>query len=171
VANLSFTAAVIDALLAKLDAWGILSGTVSMDSDIDLASGRGISFDGGDVLGEYSNHDNSWTPTGNGITFSTAAGRYSELGDKVFFTCFISFPTTSDASPARFSLPFTSNSTDATRGSVTAGYGAFPSGETSLSALVDNDAASVRLYAEGNTVTNAQMSELNLYFSGWYMKG
>lgn len=71
--------------------------------------------------------EGTWTPTANGITYSTATGKYTRIGNLVVCTFKIVFPTTSDTNNARISgLPFTSGSFSA------ANFGNYSSGFNGL---------------------------------------
>jgi hypothetical protein len=59
-----------------------------------------------EVADEYE--EGTWTPTGNGITYSSVFGSYVKVGRLVMITFNVTFPATSDTNSARIeSLPFT----------------------------------------------------------------
>jgi hypothetical protein len=75
---------------------------------VPATAGKGIDFsaNGGDVLSQYD--EGTWTPTGNGVTFSSASGKYTRIGNLVTCTFTAAFPITADTSTAYISgLPFT----------------------------------------------------------------
>lgn len=76
-------------------------------------SGTGITFPAtqsassdANTLDDYE--EGTWTPTGNGITFASAVGKYTKIGDTVTVWWQIEFPSTASAGDAAISgLPFT----------------------------------------------------------------
>lgn len=68
-----------------------------------------VSSSDANTLDDYE--EGTWTPTGNGITYSTADGAYTKIGRVVIARFTIVFPSTGSGSIARLSgLPFTSTS-------------------------------------------------------------
>ena len=77
---------------------------------------NGITFNGdtaaANALDDYE--EGTWTPTdasGAGLTYSVAAGFYTKIGRLVTVHFNVGYPTTSNASVALISLPFTAGST------------------------------------------------------------
>jgi hypothetical protein len=79
-------------------------------------SGAGITFpdtqsasSDANTLDDYE--EGTWTPVGNGVTYSTADGSYTKIGRVVTARFTIVFPSTGSGSLVRLSgLPFTSTS-------------------------------------------------------------
>jgi hypothetical protein len=77
------------------------------------ATGTGIAFPASQSASSDANtlddyEEGTWTPTGNGITYSTAVGSYIKVGRMVMATFNVTFPSTADGSGAQIkSLPFT----------------------------------------------------------------
>jgi hypothetical protein len=90
--------------------------TIGVGGATAAASGAGISFPAtqsassdANTLDDYE--EGTWTPTGNGITYSTADGSYTKIGRVVIARFTIVFPSTGSGSIARLAgLPFTSTS-------------------------------------------------------------
>jgi hypothetical protein len=90
---------------------------VSVGNATPANSGAGITFpasqsDSSDAntLDDYE--EGTWTPVGNGITYSTADGSYTKIGRVVTARFTIVFPSTGSGSLARVSgLPFTTTNT------------------------------------------------------------
>jgi hypothetical protein len=90
--------------------------TIGVGGATASTSGAGISFPAtqsassdANTLDDYE--EGTWTPTGNGITYSTADGSYTKIGRVVTARFTIVFPSTGSGSIARlFGLPFTSTS-------------------------------------------------------------
>ena len=78
--------------------------------------------------------EGTWTPAGNGITYSAAVGRYTRIGRQVTCTFTITFPTTASGSNAQATgLPFTAGATSAvTLAGYTSNINAAVNGATSL---------------------------------------
>jgi hypothetical protein len=80
--------------------------------NVVVSNGKGIDFSAtsgsgtSELLADYEEGD--WTPTGNGITFASASGKYTKVGRLVTVNCKGRFPVTANTSDARFlGLPFT----------------------------------------------------------------
>lgn len=62
-----------------------------------------------ELLDDYE--EGTWTPTGFGITFASASGKYTKVGNLVTCTFVAVFPTTADGNIAYITgLPFVANS-------------------------------------------------------------
>lgn len=88
--------------------------------------------------------EGTWTPTANGITFASATGKYTRIGNLVTATFSVTFPTTADANNAQISgLPFTigAASAAAINGNLTITQLTPNVGATSMSFLTANNAA------------------------------
>jgi hypothetical protein len=90
--------------------------TIGVGNATPSTSGAGISFPAtqsassdANTLDDYE--EGTWTPAGNGITYSTADGSYTKIGRVVTARFTIVFPSTGSGGIARLSgLPFTSTS-------------------------------------------------------------
>ena len=98
--------------------------------------------------------EGTWTPSGNGITFTSAGGTYLRVGKLVTVFYSVVFPTTSDTNQARLNnLPFTSTNTTAT----------LQTGASDLALIIDGNTfarfanTSITAYK-----SNADLSELPL---------
>jgi hypothetical protein len=87
--------------------------TIGVGGATAAASGAGITFPASQSASSNANtlddyEEGTWTPTGNGITYSTAVGSYIKVGRMVMATFNVTFPSTADGSGAQIkSLPFT----------------------------------------------------------------
>jgi hypothetical protein len=75
----------------------------------DLYLSGGVYLGGTGAANKLDDYEEgTWTPTGNGITYSSAFGSYVKVGRLVMITFNVTFPSTSDTNSARIeSLPFT----------------------------------------------------------------
>ena len=99
----------------------VQSGTTkkaTVDDILSPASGKGVNFAaaGGDTLAMYD--VGTFTPTIIGVTtagsatYSTQVGRYTQIGNRVFFTINLAWTAHTGTGNMRVSgLPFTSNAT------------------------------------------------------------
>jgi hypothetical protein len=88
----------------------------ALASDVDFATGKGVSFDGGDVLGDYE--EGTWSPTFQNIgtgAYDRNTGSYTKIGDTVScdFVIELSSMGTASGNIVIESLPFLPRSTDA----------------------------------------------------------
>jgi hypothetical protein len=116
------------------------------------------------TLDDYK--EGSWTPTGNGITFTTAQGRYQKVGNTVNWWCKVVFPATADAGRTQISgLPYSIN---AAVDNYSATLGQTDSGRNDLwqvSAVASRLEALTNLNA---TVSNSLYSTKTVSLSGSY---
>lgn len=105
-----------------LDSGNLVQGTAA--KGINFTANTAASGMTSQLLNWYE--EGTWTPAGNGITFSTAVGRYVRVGRKVDAFFAITFPTTANGNDAYFTgLPFTVGtdaSTNVCRGGVAFGF-------------------------------------------------
>lgn len=96
----------------------------------------------------------TWTPTGNGISYSSAAGSYTRVGNLITVFYQVTFPTTADTNQARLGgLPFASVNTTIV----------VVSGASDLALLVDgNTFARFANLAVSGYKSNADLSGLTL---------
>jgi hypothetical protein len=121
-----------------LSTGNLVIGISGKGIDFSATSGTGTS----ELLADYEEGD--WTPTGNGITFASAAGKYTKIGNVVVATFSVTFPTTADANNAQIGgLPFTvgTASAAAINGNLTVTQLTPNVGATSMSFLTANNAA------------------------------
>jgi len=79
----------------------LVIGTSGKGIDFSATPGTGTS----ELLADYE--EGTWTPTGFGITFASASGKYTKVGNLVTCTFFAAFPTTADGNIAYITgLPF-----------------------------------------------------------------
>jgi hypothetical protein len=160
----------------------VLSATPTLSGDVTLSTGnlvigtagKGVDFTAttsgsgtmtSELLADYEEGD--WTPTGNGITFSTAIGRYTKIGRQVCIAGFVVFPATANASAALISsLPFTIANTTAARGGFTVGYTSY--GATFFLLGNQNDTSLTMYTTAGADIFNINMSGAVVYFGGQY---
>jgi hypothetical protein len=137
--------------------------TIGVGGATPSNSGSGITFPAtqsastdANTLDDYE--EGTWTPTGNGITYSTADGSYTKIGRVVIARFTIVFPSTGSGSIARlFGLPFTSTSsgTDPTFGGFLS-YSTHGSGI--LVRVLDNTAVIQFDDLASNAIQNATLS-------------
>jgi hypothetical protein len=86
--------------------------TVGVGGTTPSASGAGITFPAtqsastdANTLDDYE--EGTWTPTSSGVTFSSASGTYTKIGQLVYLYCVCVYPTTANTARATvISLPF-----------------------------------------------------------------
>ena len=92
-----------------------LTGDVQMTTGnlVVGTAGKGVDFSAdphttgmtSELLDDYE--EGTWTPTGSGITLSSASGRYTKIGDTIHLFFEVVFPTTADTSNAQIGgVPF-----------------------------------------------------------------
>lgn len=120
--------------------------------DFSATPGTGTS----ELLADYE--EGTWTPAGNGITLTTASGRYTKIGDTVHCFFEIVMPTTADTSSAVFTgLPFSAGASS--RNGAAFGFKVDADNFTMLA--VNNQ---LQLYSvAGSGRTNAQASDKQYY--------
>jgi hypothetical protein len=90
-----------------------ISGTTGTFSGIVAANGGGVQFPATQVSSADANtlddyEEGTWTPAGNGVTYTGASGKYTKIGDFVFCSYALTFPSTASTSGAQIQgLPFT----------------------------------------------------------------
>ena len=133
--------------------------------DISSASAGQIKFPATQVASSDVNtlddyEEGSFTPTGNGITFTSASGTYTKIGRAVTFRLDALWPTTANASLARIAgLPFAP--------AVGTAFAVWSDKGTQVQAL--SSGSSMFLYdVSGVEYTNANMSTKAVSVSGVY---
>jgi hypothetical protein len=113
--------------------------------------------------------EGTWTPTdasGAGLTFTSATGRYTRMGNVVFLFGYVQYPITASGANASIGgLPFTVNaSAAATQGGVT-----YSQVATVRSVGVQSSTTTATVYTlAGGVATNADLSATALYFNSTY---
>lgn len=108
-----------------------------------------------------------FTPTGNGITYTSGAYRYFVDGNKITVMGQVTFPINVDANPITVSLPFTSNPNSGYR----AGGGLWSSYTTGLQYLVANGFNYFTISTVsggGGNLPNSTLSGATIFFSFSY---
>lgn len=153
-----------------------LAGDVQMSTGnlVIGTSGKGIDFSAtpgtgtSELLSDYE--EGTWTPVGNGITFSAAAGRYVKVGKLVIVSGRVSFPVTASGSGANItSLPFTSSSTTGAFDASGGAYATYTDYGSAITGLVQPNTAYFSLYTlTGAALLNSNWSGKTLYFTCVY---
>lgn len=136
-------------------------------------AGKGIDFSAAthaagmtsELLNDYE--EGTWTPTGNGITFASANGRYVKVGRFVQVQGQVRLPVTASASALRIDgLPF-ANGSNQSAGSV--GY-ISPAGALGLNLSIDPSGSSILCFGNvGESYpTNAGWSNAFITFAVTY---
>lgn len=136
-------------------------------------AGKGIDFSAdssatgmtSELLSDYE--EGTFTPTGNGITFASANGRYVKVGRFVQVQGQVRLPVTADASALRIGgLPF-ANGSNPSAGSV--GY-ISPAGSLGLNLSIDPSGTSILCFGNvGESYpTNADWSNAFITFAATY---
>jgi hypothetical protein len=82
----------------------VVSGTTPSLNGITFPATQ-VASAGANTLDDYE--EGTWTPTGNGVTYTANAGKYTKIGDFVFCAYALTFPSTASASGAQIQgLPF-----------------------------------------------------------------
>jgi hypothetical protein len=145
------------------------------DGNLVVANGHGIDFsatgDGSgtttsELLDDYE--EGTWTPSGNGITFTTAIGRYTKIGNIVRVGMYVAFPSTTSGGNARISgLPFTCSNLEEARAGLTVSWHN-KSSSNGLAILTTNNTTNALFYLADTLQTNANMSGVGAYIGGTY---
>jgi len=155
------------------------SGSTLADGVMNIGSSsyrfKDLYLSGGVYLGgtASANHlddyeEGTFTPTGNGITFTSAIGRYTKIGNIVRVGMYVEFPSTSDSGDARINaLPFTCSNTEAARAGLTVAWHN-KSSSNGLAILTTNNNTFALFYLGSQFQTNANMSGVAVYIGGTY---
>jgi hypothetical protein len=108
----------------------------------------------------------SWTPTdgsGAGLVFNVVSANYIKIGQLVYVDAQLVYPATTNGAAARIAgLPFSAV------GRSALSIGQQNTGPAGLQASITGSAAIDFSSVAGGITTNAQMSNINFYFSGCY---
>ena len=141
--------------------------------NLAFPSGKGIDFSAtagtgtSELFDDYE--EGTWTPndaSGAGLTLTGVVGNYTKIGNTVFASGFVTYPTTADGSAAKIGgLPFTSANNNA-QSLAAPTY----KQNTNVGTMKnDPNTTNLRLYTEtGSSTTNANMSGNVLYFGCVY---
>jgi hypothetical protein len=135
---------------------------------LGAALATSIKFGSGAVLSSYE--EGTWTPTdlsGAGLSFTTALGRYTKVGNQVTAWAWIQYPVTASAADNTIGgLPFTIANQTAIRGGFALGFSQTASVGGGI--LSPNTAYFVLVTSAGVNVTNATLSTLIVSFAVIY---
>ena len=150
-----------------------INGTkvAAFDGDgLKMTAGKGIKFSAygsGNILDDYE--EGTWTPTGEGITYSAASGSYVKVGRMVMVTYNITFPSTGNTGGAQInSLPFSATAGNAYQ---SGGYITATSGGGAAETLFLTVATNRLIFRDSgnNNKTNNQFSQDFIQGSAVYM--
>ena len=150
---------------ATLALGNLVVGTAT--KGIDFSANTGAAGMTSELLNWYE--EGTWTPTdasGASLTFTSATGRYTRVGNVVFLFGFVQYPVTASGANASIGgLPFTVNSnSSALQGAVT-----YSQVATVRSIGVNPSTTNTTVYTfAGVAVTNATLSGTVLYFNSTY---
>lgn len=164
--------------LATMQRWvlGIIKalnepGALTID-EADIRAANGIRFPATQVpqsdantLDDFANNK-SWTPidaSGAGLSFGSAAGRYTKIGDTVLAWGYVVYPVTANGANASIGgFPFTCANEEQARGGGTISYKT----ESTLATIaINKNTTATALFSEsGVNITNATMSGDTIYF-------
>jgi hypothetical protein len=146
-------------------------GTVEISKNLKITtSGKGIDFSAtsgtgtSELLDDYE--EGVFVPVGFGITYSTASGVYTKIGNTVIWSAIVTFPTTADTNVARVTLPFAVAAGNDNRGNCSIGYQDGP--VTNLTALHSAGVSYLSFYVGGSAQTNANLSADTIFLGGSY---
>lgn len=127
-------------------------------------AGKGIDFSAdphtagmtSELLDDYE--EGTWTPTGSGITLSSANGRYTKIGDTVHLFFEVVFPTTADTGGAQIGgVPFSAGTSSQNGAAI--GFTTDASGNTIVAVN-----SLLQIYnTAGSLTTNASNSTKQYY--------
>jgi hypothetical protein len=136
--------------------------TLSTGNLVIGTAGKGIDFSAdpnpagmtSELLDDYE--EGTWTPTdasGGGLTFTSASGTYTKIGNTVTLTLSVPFPSNADSNVSFIGgIPFTAVSTAGAGGAIT--YT-----DASLNMTVYQSAAGLRIYTTaGGSIQNITLS-------------
>jgi len=130
------------------------SQKVTFANTIGFGSNAGITFNNSSALTNSTLNDyetGSWTPTdvsGAGLTITNNFAFYTKIGNMVFASCDITYPSNSNGSNAQFSMPFAS--TNYANGYV--GYSSY----TTTALYFENTSGSSTM-----TISNSSFAQLS----------
>ena len=149
--------------------------TLNSSGNLEMNSGSGIDFSAtaqapgstSELFDDYE--EGAWTPndaSGAGLTLTGVVGNYTKIGNTVFASGLVTYPSTADGSSVKIGgLPFTSANNNA-QSLASATY----KQNTNVGTMQNPaNTTQIRVYTEtGSSTTNAQMSAQVLYFGCVY---
>jgi hypothetical protein len=156
-----------DLRLKKLKVDGLADISGASAGQIKFPATQNPSADA-NTLDDYE--EGTFTPadaSGAALTFAAGtSGRYTKIGNTVFFNAIIIYPVTADGSAALIgSLPFTCGNANNHRG----GTVTYSTESTLTYFLVAANATTGQLYTNtGGNITNATLSGDTIFISGHY---
>jgi hypothetical protein len=142
--------------------------------NVIVANGQGIDFSAtpgtgtSELLADYEEGD--WTPvdsSGAGLTFTTAAARYTKIGRTVFIQAQVTFPSTVSAATVLIGgLPFTSSASSRT--GLSLGYNNFVANYLPFISASSGLVELFTVASGGAQPTNVNLSTRVFAFSGFY---
>ena len=153
-----------------------LGFTVGGSERMRILSSGGLTFNGdtatANALDDYE--EGEFTPTGNSVTYTQAGGHYTKVGNRVFVTFYVQFPSTSDGNSVQITnLPFTFKNHDSGQERANANRGGFTvaysnSGQE-LRFLGSSGTTVITAHNfSGNAVTNNLISGKSIFGGGFY---
>ena len=151
---------------------GINALTLDMSDGGKAIFNSGVAIGGtgaANTLDDYE--EGTFTPTGDGITFTTASGSYTKIGRTVHVTVVVEFPSSGNSNSASINnFPFTCQNGDQFRGGFAVGFTNF--GIIVLGVLMSaNTTGAVIHDHDGNAISNntiAGRSNRKIIFGGSY---
>jgi hypothetical protein len=133
---------------------------------LNVGTNGGVTFNNssavssGNTLNDYET--GTWTPTdvsGAGLSYTLGATSYTKIGNMVYASCVITFPSNSNGLANAFSLPFSAASYVNNLFGGVVGYTNYGSGLV----LLGNGISSMSVYnTAGTQLTNASLSGLQI---------
>jgi hypothetical protein len=124
------------------------------------------------ALDDYE--EGEFTPTGNNVTYTGAAGHYTKIGNRVWISFYVQFPTTSDSNSVQIAnLPFTAKNHDSGQARANGNRGAFTVGYSNsgqeLRFVIGSGTTTITAHNfDGNAVTNNLISAKSIFGGGHY---
>ena len=150
--------------------------TIGVGAATPSTSGAGITFPAtqsassdANTLDDYE--EGTWTPTdasGAGLSITSSTSYYIKIGRQVTCWTFVQYPVTANTSVAKISgYPFSTTSSESLRSGGMIGYKSSATLTTVLLQLTasNNDFRD----STGTSLTNAQMSGVNIYYAFTYL--
>ena len=114
--------------------------------------------------------EGTFTPvddSGAALTFTTPTGKYTKIGNKVYVSCHITYPTTSSTVNIKIGgLPFGVGSSQSDRSGLSVSYTTYT---TPVTVLGETNTTNVELFSFGGVRrTNADLSAKVIYIGGFY---
>ena len=121
-----------------------------------------------ELLDDYE--EGTWTPTAGGsISFSGASGTYVKIGRVVYVNFVFTFPNNADSTAATVSgFPFSSSSSNATRGGFVTGFTSASSITTQMLFMGTSSTTAGFNQSNGSATSNNDFDG-QVFKSGFYM--